>query len=555
MIPEERFSNIQSRYDLIIVGGGIYGAALLWAATLRGLSAILIEKGDFSGGTSANSLKTIHGGIRYLQNLDLPRIRESVVERRTLMQIAPHLIHPLPCVTPTYGRLKESRWLYAAAFRIYDVLSADRNRGAAPDKEIPSGALLSLSECQKLIPGLDANHATGGAAWHDAQAYDSERLVLSFVMSARERGAEALNYVEMTEWIVRNNRVIGVKGQDLITGRTLEIMGGVTVNSTGPWINEVDEKLHDGTRGERFAFARAVNIVIPRKISAHAFALRGGTEVPGKVKQNRLFFFAPWRDTTLIGTWYFPEGVSSEAASLSEAEFKSCIGDIQSVYGAAEISGDEVTFVHLGRVPLKSRNDHRTELPLSRHYRLIDHGRQGGPSGAYSVLGVKYTTARDVAEKTLEFISRRNGIKLGPPLSRSTALYGGEMPHFKSYLEERLRLNRLALPPQAVTHLVKSYGTGYEKIEKLCLRDEGLQAFVPGSDDTVKGAVIYSLRNEFTRSLSDLVLRRTGLGSRGKPKKEAIDYCTQAMGRALEWSKARAEAEQAALLRTYTQVH
>ncbi|MDX1763016.1 MAG: FAD-dependent oxidoreductase [bacterium] len=545
---------MESRYDLIVVGGGIYGAALLWAATLRGLSAILVEKGDFSGATSANSLKTIHGGIRYLQNLDLPRIRESVVERRTLMQIAPHLIHPMPCLTPTYGRLRESRLLYGIAFGLYDMLSADRNRGAAPDKKIPSGRLLSLSQCREKIPGLDSNHATGGAVWHDAQAYDSERLVLSFLLSARERGAKALNYVEMTESIVRSDRIIGIKGHDLVTGETLEIMGAVVVNTTGPWINEVDKKLHLGVPDEPIAFARAVNLVIPRTISDHAFALRGDTEVRGRVNQSRLFFFAPWRDTTMIGTWYFPERQASDHGTLSEAELQSCVQDIQSVYQTAGISGEDVSFIHLGRVPLNGRKASDEKLNLMRHYRLVDHGRRGGPAGAYSVMGVKYTTARDVAEKTLDLISRRSGIKLGPPLSRSTPLMGGEITHFQSYLEERLRHNRLDLPPKAVTHLVKSYGTRFETIETLSLADKELQAFVPGSDDTIKGAVTYSLRNEFTQSLSDLVLRRTGLGSRRKPKQETLDYCTGTMAEALGWGQAQMEAEQAALLQSYESV-
>ena len=161
------------KYDLIIIGGGIYGACVAWDATLRGLSVALVEKADFGHATSANSLKTIHGGLRYLQQLDIKRMRESIRERRTLMRIAPHLVHPLPCLMPTYGHLTKGRAVMALALKVNDLVSFDRNRLEDPQKHLPKGRVISRQECLQLLPNIVREGLTGGAVWHDAQVYNS----------------------------------------------------------------------------------------------------------------------------------------------------------------------------------------------------------------------------------------------------------------------------------------------------------------------------------------------------------------------------------------------
>lgn len=139
-------------FDLVIVGGGIYGAAIAWDATLRGLSVALVEKGDFGEGTSFNNFKTIHGGLRYLQHADFRRMRESIRERRALLKIAPHLVHPLGFLVPTYRSWKQSRFAMGVALLANDVASFDRNRLDDPEKFLPGGRLISRSECLSSRP-------------------------------------------------------------------------------------------------------------------------------------------------------------------------------------------------------------------------------------------------------------------------------------------------------------------------------------------------------------------------------------------------------------------
>ena len=144
----DRFRNIKKEYDLIIVGGGIYGATLLWEATLRGLSVILVEKNDFCSATSANSLKIIHGGLRYLQSFDLKRIRESATEQNCLLKIASHLVQPLPCIIPTYKQAKSSKLAMFAAFKLYKLICiGNKNFG---HQSTPSGVILSKEKLYTL---------------------------------------------------------------------------------------------------------------------------------------------------------------------------------------------------------------------------------------------------------------------------------------------------------------------------------------------------------------------------------------------------------------------
>ena len=199
----ERLAN--QKFDVLVVGGGIHGAITAWDAALRGLSVALIERGDFGSGTSQNSLKIIHGGLRYLQNGNLSRIRMMVRERTAWMKIAPHLIHPLPCLMPTTQQMSRSRLAMGIALMANDYLSFDRNQLDDPEKDLFDGMIVSQRELSRILPGYDVSTSTGAAVWYDAQIYNSERLLLEFIISAVQIGAEAANYVEAISFLQQGN--------------------------------------------------------------------------------------------------------------------------------------------------------------------------------------------------------------------------------------------------------------------------------------------------------------------------------------------------------------
>jgi glycerol-3-phosphate dehydrogenase len=190
-------------FDVVVVGGGIYGAAIAREASLRGLAVALVEKGDFASATSSNSHKIVHGGLRYLQHGDLFRVRASIRERSALLRIAPHLVRVQSFLMPTYGHGLRGREALVAALSLNELLSFDRNRGLDRSRQIPPARMLSATECSRLAPGIPREGLTGGALWYDGLMIDSERMVLAFLMSAAEKGAALANYAAATATLVR----------------------------------------------------------------------------------------------------------------------------------------------------------------------------------------------------------------------------------------------------------------------------------------------------------------------------------------------------------------
>jgi len=234
----------QEEYDVVIVGAGIYGVTTAWDATLRGLKVALIDKGDFGNATSSNSLKIIHGGLRYLQHLDIKRMRESIHERVVLMRIAPHLVYPIPVVMPTYSYKLKSRPAMFAALLANDIVGFDRNQLNDPHKYMPRGYTISKDKVQDYIPGYEKYNLNGGAIWYDCQCYNTERLLLSFVISSANNGADVANYVKVVGLLKNDDRVIGLKVQDTLTGEEFEIRSKIIVNNSGPWVDKVLENLN-----------------------------------------------------------------------------------------------------------------------------------------------------------------------------------------------------------------------------------------------------------------------------------------------------------------------
>ena len=259
-------------FDLLVLGGGIQGACVAWEATLRGLSVALIDQSDFGAATSANSLKIIHGGLRYLQTADFNRMRQSIRERQILMRIAPHLVHPLPVLVPTYGHGLKGREAMMVALKLNDWISCDRNQGLNdPHKHIPPGQVISRQSCLQQVPGIAKQGLTGAVTFHDAQVYNSERLTLSFIKSAAQQGATVANYVKAIGFLQTGDQIQGVTAQDGPTGAPLDIRAKAVINTSGPWLNQVLGLLPMAHPDQRFA--KAINLVLRRPLLETPYAI------------------------------------------------------------------------------------------------------------------------------------------------------------------------------------------------------------------------------------------------------------------------------------------
>jgi glycerol-3-phosphate dehydrogenase len=527
-------------YDIIVVGGGIYGAALAWDAVGRGLRVCLIEKSDFSSGTSANSLKIIHGGLRYLQHADFRRMRESIREQRTLMRIAPHLVHPLPVLIPTYGHGIHGKEALSTAVFLTRLIGFN----ADPDRQVsmPPERPVSRDEVLALLPGVEQRGLTGGVIFFDAQVYNSERLLISFLRSAADAGAILVNYAEVTGFLEGADSVFGVTARDFLSGDQFEVRGRTVVLACGPWTDAVTRLLARSRPKVSGGFVKAVNIVSRRLIfERYAVGLstqKGcGDSAAAARGRNRLLFIAPWRDRSLIGTAYAVCTDDPDALYITDRDIEGLLNRVNASCPSAGLKREEITFVHGGMVPLASRGNADTAMHLARHYQIRDHGNEG-VKGLISVVGVKYTTARDVAEKTVDYVFRSWGRK--PPSSRSSVipLHGGEIECFDTFFKNEIAVHRNEWSAPVLRQLVCNYGSAYPEVLRYASERD---LCAPASNDTalLKAEVLHGVRLEMAQKLSDVVFRRTELGSAGYPGEEALEICAATMSAEMGWTAQR----------------
>jgi glycerol-3-phosphate dehydrogenase len=537
----------QKKYDLLIVGGGMYGAALAWEAASRGLTTALVEKSDYAAATSGNSLKIIHGGLRYLQQMDLMRTVESIRERKIMLRIAPHLVHPLPCLMPTYGHMMKSSQVVRIGLLLNDIISYRRNAGMSPDKVLPAGRVLPQNECRELLPFLDVTPYSGAALWTDAQAYNSERLVLSFVKSAVQAGADSANYVQVREFLRKGNRVTGVKVVDMLTDEAFEVQASFVVTAAGPWTNEVLKGLYPQLNPFEMILSKAMNLIIHRKLTAqNAFALTSRIECRNGRTLNRQkprqLFFTPWRDVTIVGTTHLPYDGTAEDFLISESDVQNFIDELNIILPGLDFERKEVSFVHGGVLPLAKATAPDQDVMLMRHFKVIDHS-SSGMDGLLSVVGVKYTTARDVAEKVINRVVRRLGRGNTKSATRKEPLYGGAIDSFHDHLAEFVRRRPFAFSENVARQLLYNYGSELHQVLKYCDKDRKLRETVGSDCLTIQAEIVHAVREESAMKLSDVVLRRTELGSSACPDRAALQTSAMLMAKLLGWNKKRISAE------------
>ncbi len=520
-------------FDLVIVGAGVYGAAAAWDAALRGLSVALVDKGDFGGATSFNNLKTVHGGLRYLQQADLRRMRESVRERRTLMRIAPHLVHPLLMLLPTYNEGIRRRSLLGVALFLNDVVSFDRNRNLASEKFLPPGKTISRAECQRLVPGVEERGLTGAALWYDAQIYNSDRLTLSFVLSADEAGARVANYVEATGFLREGNRVRGIKARDLIGQTELEIKGRAVLNASGPWVDRMLEGLEDTSRPRFFYFSKAMNLVTRPIVADVAVGVTS--------RRNQILFVIPWRGFSMIGTTHGVYEGDPDDFEATEEDIQELLDEVNSGYPAAKLRREDVRFVHRGLLP-RVPQDNNKGVALVKQYRIHDHRREG-LEGLVSMVGVKYTTARYVAEKAITRIFHVLGKKPPPSRTANTPVYGGAIESFSDFLSQEKKRKPHGLDDEIVRHLVYTYGSVYRRTLEYIDEDPACAQPVKEGAPVLRAEVIHAIREEQAMDLASVILRRTELGSAGHPGSMCLKSCAAIMAGELKWDDARVSAE------------
>ncbi|MBN1533456.1 MAG: glycerol-3-phosphate dehydrogenase/oxidase [Spirochaetes bacterium] len=515
------------RFDLLVIGGGITGAALAYEAASRGFATALVEKEDFGGATSAATGKLIHGGLRYLQQFEIPLVRESLRERRILSNIAPNLVYPYPIVLP------DPNLLVRLGLVFYDILSFDRKRTWDKGKRIPGHRMLPRDEARAAVPGGGSGRAI---LYYDCLCISPERLTLGFLKSAAAHGAVMANYAETERLLFQGNRVRGASVRDRITGKTVEITAAVTVNATGPWTQSLLNR--DKKTEAPLPKKRSEGIYLVTKKLTDTMVLYVGS--------HGHFSFAPWRGRSLIGPTeksYYGSVDDWKVSRESVDEFLEVINRAADL--PEKLTRKDVVYAYGGLRPLVETEAEDT-YTASRRSDLHDH-EADGIQGLITAAGGKYTTSREFASQIFRHVARKTEKRPGPPVSKRRFLHGCDIPDIEKFVAEAVKGNG-DFGANTVEYLACHYGTEYGAVLEMARSSRELARPV-NDDGEILAEALFALRHESARTLADIFLRRTGLGTLGDPGGKVIAAAAKLAARELGWTAKRTAAETAALKR------
>lgn len=490
-------------YDVAIIGAGINGAGIAREAALRGLKVIILDKNDMCSGTSAVSSRLIHGGLRYLEYGELPLVYESLRERRSLRQIAGHLVQPLRISIPIFAGAKRGLFLIRLGMIAYDILSFG--------KRLPGHDMLDRDGIKEEVPGLRNEGLLGAARYFDAQVTFAERLVLENLLAARSAGADIRTYCTVHEIRADNGRISSLVYSDR-QGKETEIAARSVVNAAGPWVDEVLKAAPHRVR--RFVGGtKGSHIVVGPFDGApkDAFYVEAAAD-------GRPIFIIPWNDQYLIGTTDIRYDDSLDEIRASREEVDYLLDETNRVFPNAGLQIADIHFAYAGVRPLPHREKGPESAITRRHIIKINRDIA---KGLVSIIGGKLTTYRNLAEQTVDKLARILRRKLPASRTADTLLPGA---WGTDRARERLLASKL-LSDKGVDRLLSVYGGRASNIVDLADRDTTLQKTLNNDSTHLAAEVLFSIREEFATTLTDIVFRRMMIGldsDQGRPLYAAV---------------------------------
>ena len=534
---ERDIAALERPFDVVVIGGGITGVCVAREAAGRGLRTLMLEKGDFGQGTSSATSKYIHGGIRYLETYEFGVVRESLRERRILGLAAPHLVSPTRFVMPAWKWSKPGAMLIGAGVVLYDLLSYDKNRNAPKSLHMPHPSWVSKKRLLREVPWLNDRDLHGAWAYPDTLNIHPERLLLAFLQTAVQAGATALNHVRAAGFVTDNAPdgslvVRGVEVHDQLTGQTHTVRAKAVVNCGGPWMDLVLGSL-----------PKKLGVGIQRSKGVHILTTElGGTDaVFVRAPDGHHAIVSPWQGYSFIGP--------TDTAISDHPDDVAANGDdvnliLQTVNATStkKLSVDDVQTTTVGIRPLIVEEG-KDSYSTSRRAELYDHTK-GGVRNLWSIGGGKWTTARGLAEDTLDTLlssDALNGVASHSFPSRSIAVFGafGWAADAQPYLEAAARSrSELDVDPASRLHLARLYGTEHDRILDIVAAEPLLGRRIAerrGCLD-IGAQVVFAVTHEAACSLSDVIHRRLVLGTLGPTTDDELVAVAKIMAPLLGWS-------------------
>lgn len=519
--------------DVLVIGGGIVGIGSAFDAVTRGLNTGIVEARDWASGTSSRSSKLVHGGIRYLEQLNFHLVREALAERSLLMQeIAPHLVTPIKFLYPVEHPWWERAYI-GAGMALYDALAYLGGRTAG----VPHHRHLSRRQVRLASPSIDTTTVIGGLSYYDGHV-DDARYAINLLRTATAAGAHAANRVSVTGFVKDGDRVIGVTARDESTGENFEIRARTVINATGVWTGETQKMVGEDGR-VRVRASKGVHIVVPRSAFKSTMGLLLRTE-------KSVLFVIPWNRHWIIGTtdtdWHLD--LDEPAATSTDIDY--ILTHLNRVL-ATPITRDQIQGVYAGLRPLLAGEDDESTSKLSREHVVA----QVAP-GLVLVAGGKWTTyrimARDAVNAAVEQLTAQTGIPVSPSITEHIPLLGATGFDHAWKIRDALA-NRADISRTHIELMLRRYGTETEYLVDLIEAEPALSTPLPGAREHLAVEAVFAALHECVQHLDDVLVRRMRISFESADRGvAAAPVVADLIAPILGWDAQRRDAEVASYL-------
>ncbi len=503
----ERFTQEQlnKKFDLIVIGGGINGCGIARDASERGLKVLLLEKEDFGSGCTSASTRLIHGGLRYLEHFEFDLVRESLRERELLLKNANHLVKPFELYLPIYKGDRRNKWLIKVGMFLYDLLSYD--------KSLPSHKMLSPQAFEKSEPSLKRENLEAAAVYYDTQVLFPERICLENILMAKQYGALALNHAEVVKINLRAKKINSIEILDKLTGNRHLVSGKVIVNASGPWVDNLcglvkkkSERKIGGTKGS--------HIIVKKFDNGPKHAIYSSAKSDG-----RPFFIIPWLDYYLIGTTDIPFNGDLDRVAITKNEIEYLLSETNNLLASKKIEKNEILFSYSGVRPLPFIKD-KTPGSITRKHIIFDHETEG-IENFLSIIGGKLTTYRNLSELATNLVYKKLDKEIIQSKTKFISLIGNINSPFLN-LAEKYKLDE-----DIISNLIPIYGARTLNVLDLINENPDLGKLLSSHALDIRAQVYFSLKHEMAFTVSDVLLRRLTLGLSEGLGEDSVSYVAE----------------------------